>query len=157
MRPAVLAVLALAGCGGSPCGPASATVSHVVDGDTVDLDTGVRVRMLLVNTPETNTNPVQCYGLPAKEATVAALEGKQVSLTYDDAQCKDMFDRTLAYIKVDGKDFNLELVQKGLACAYYVAPGGKSRQQEFDDAEAVAKTDRTGLWGFCTGKIECDK
>ncbi len=156
MRAAVFVGLLLCGCGGSPCGPSQGKVTNVLDGDTVDLESGVRVRLLLVDTPETNTSPPQCYGLQAKAATVAALEGKQVQLGYDATQCKDMFDRTLAFVTVDGKDYNLSLVAQGLACSRYVS-GSKDRVQEFDDAESVAKTDRLGIWGTCTGVVECDK
>ena len=47
-----LAVLA-AGCGGdSPCGATEATVTRVVDGDTIELDDGRKIRYLLVDTPE---------------------------------------------------------------------------------------------------------
>lgn len=154
LRAASALGLALCACG-SPCGPSSGKVTNVVDGDTFDLESGVRVRMLLVDTPETNTKPPQCYGLAAKDATIAALEGKVVGLSYDPTQCKDMFDRTLAFVTVDGKDYNLSMVKEGLACSRYVA-GSKDRVQEFDDAETVAKTDRKGIWGTCTGTVECD-
>ena len=155
MKLLALAALALAGCGGSPCGPSSATVTNIVDGDTVDLDTGVRIRFLLVDTPETVNGKNDCYGQEAKAFTAAQLDGKQVSLAYDDASCKDRFGRTLAYLTVDGKEVNSQLVSKGLACVLYIDPGGKARKTEFEDLEVVAKTDRTGMWGSCS-KVTCE-
>ncbi len=148
-----LAVVAALGCGpvspASPCGPDSAKVTNAVDGDTIDLDNGKRVRLLLVDTPETTSGKNDCYGRIAADYTAATLVGKQVSLKYD-AQCTDRYGRTLAYVTVDGHDFNADLVKQGYACVYYIAPDGMSRRQEFIDLESVAKTDRTGVWGACS-------
>ena len=146
----LLAGLASAGCGStSPCGPSSGTVVNVVDGDTIDLESGVRIRLLLVDTPETTNGKMDCYGQQAKSFTTSSLDGQRVSLQYE-TECKDRFGRTLAYVSVGGKDFNAELVKLGYACTLYVAPGGMSRKAEFEDLESVAKTNRTGLWGACT-------
>ncbi len=45
----------LAGCSseGSSCGPSTGVVARVIDGDTIELETGERIRYLLVNAPET--------------------------------------------------------------------------------------------------------
>ncbi len=156
MKAAGLALL-LAGCGAqSPCGPSNGKVVNIVDGDTVDLESGVRIRLLLVNTPETTGGKTDCFGQEAKAFTAAALDGKQVSLQYDpDAVCKDRFGRTLAYVSADGKEVNTALVKGGYACALYVSPGGMGRRTEFEDLESEAKTNRTGLWGACT-TVTCD-
>ena len=60
----------------------------------------------------------------------------------------------IAFISVDGQEINTALVKNGLACALYVAPNGQSRKEQFEDLEAVAKTNRTGLWGACT-QVTC--
>lgn len=147
-----LALLAVAapGCGPgtSPCGPTSAQVTNAVDGDTIDLQSGLRLRLLLVDTPETTKGKNDCYGQEAAAYTADNLVGKLVSLKYD-TQCMDRYGRTLAWVTVDSRDFNLELVRKGYACVDYIAPDGMSRKQEFDDLESVAKTNRTGVWGAC--------
>ena len=148
---APLLALAALGCGPtqSPCGPSEGKVTNAVDGDTVDLESGVRLRLLLVDTPETTNGHNDCYGQIAADYTAANLVGKQVSLKYD-TQCMDRYGRTLAYVTVDNRDFNAELVSKGYACVYYIAPDGMSRRAEFDDLESVAKTNRTGVWGACS-------
>jgi micrococcal nuclease len=147
--------LLISGCGSqSPCGPRYGKVVNVVDGDTVDLESGVRIRLLLVDTPETTNGKTDCYGQEAKAFTTATLDGQAVSLQYE-TECKDRFGRTLAYVSVDGKEINSTLVQNGLACVLYIAPDGMSRKSEFDDFESVAKTNRTGLWGACT-KVTCE-
>jgi len=151
VRIAVFGLLVLAaGCGAqSPCGPNSGKVVNVVDGDTVDLESGVRIRLLLVDTPETTSGKNDCYGQEAKAFTTASLDGKSVSLQYE-TECKDRFGRTLAYVTADGKEVNTALVKGGYACTLYISPNGTSRKVEFEDLESVAKTNRTGLWGACT-------
>jgi micrococcal nuclease len=151
VRAAVLTLALLAiGCGAqSPCGPSQGKVVNVVDGDTVDLETGVRIRLLLIDTPETTGGKTDCYGQQAKAFTASFLDGKNVNLQYD-TQCTDRFGRTLAYVSVDGKEINSTLVKDGYACVLYVAPDGMARRTEFEDLESVAKTNRTGLWGACT-------
>lgn len=160
MRGPVLLSVALlaAGCGptASKCGPSTAQVDYVVDGDTIDLVGGTRVRLLLVDTPETTGGKNDCYGQEAKAFTVSQLAGKTVELTYDEASCTDRYGRTLAWVKVDGVELNAELAKRGLACFLYIAPGGSARSTEFEGYEAEARTNRVGMWGACTD-IPCSK
>lgn len=154
---ALLVAGALLGCTAtSPCGPSSATVEYVVDGDTLALAGGARVRLLLVDTPETTQGKNDCYGQEAKAFTTGFVAGKAVQLAYDDAECTDRYGRTLAWVTVDGVELNTELITRGLACRLYVAPGGAAREEEFATYEAEAKTDRTGMWGACAS-IPCSK
>ena len=88
----------------------------MVDGDTVDLESGVRIRLLLVDTPETTSGKMDCYGQQAKSFTTSSLDGKSVSLQYEAAECKDRFGRTLAYVTADGVEHNTALVKNGYAC-----------------------------------------
>lgn len=138
------------GCGPtSKCGPDSATVTTVIDGDTFELDNGLRIRLLLVDTPEITKGKNDCYGQEAAAFTRAMVEGKKVQLRYDDAECTERYGRTLAYVSVDGKELNSLLSSGGYACTLYVAPGGKARLEEFLTSESEAKTNRTGMWGSC--------
>jgi micrococcal nuclease len=150
------AALLASGCGPtmSKCGPATGQVDFVVDGDTVELVGGTRIRLLLVDTPETTQGKNDCHGQEAKAFTVSQVAGKTVSLAYDEASCTDRFGRTLAYVTVDGVELNTELAKRGLACFLYVKPGGDARQEEFATYEAEAKTNRTGMWGACSA-IPC--
>lgn len=154
----MVAALAVAACAPpktSICGPTSGKVTRVVDGDTVDLESGQRLRYLLVDTPETTAGKNDCYGAQAVEFNKAQVEGKDVSIEYDEDGCKDRFDRLLAYVSVGGKDVNKALVENGLACVLYIPPAGMERRTEFEDAESAAKTNRTGLWGACN-PVTCD-
>ncbi len=152
MRSLLGGLLLLAGCAppASPCGPATGVVDYVVDGDTVELQGGTRVRLLLVDTPETTGGKNDCYGQEATAFTVTQLAGKTVQLSYDEAACTDRFGRTLAYVTADGVDVNAELVKRGLACFLFIKPGGAARQEEFATYEAEAKTSRVGMWGACS-------
>jgi micrococcal nuclease len=138
------------GCGTtSPCGPTTGEVSGIVDGDTVDLASGERIRLLSVDTPETTGGKNDCYGQEAKAFTSDFLLNKQVTITYD-TECTDRYGRTLAYVAVNGSEVNRALVEGGYACAYTPFSAGETRMSEFENLESVAKTNRTGLWGACT-------
>jgi endonuclease YncB( thermonuclease family) len=61
------------------------TVQRVIDGDTLQLDTGATVRLIGVDTPETKDprKPVQYFGKEATAFTQRLVEGKRVRLAYD--------------------------------------------------------------------------
>ena len=75
----------------NPC-VTSALVTRVIDGDTVELQTGDRVRYLLVNAPETTNGHDDCYGQNAATFNSDLVLNKTVQLTYD-VECKDRYDR----------------------------------------------------------------
>lgn len=157
IRALFAAAVVLSGCAPeSKCGPSSGTVNYVVDGDTVELEDGTKLRLLLADTPETTQGKNDCYGQEAKDFTIEQLSGKKVSLTYDEAGCQDRFGRTLAYVKVGNVDVNAELVKRGYACFLYLPPSGGSRHEEFETYEAEARTNRTGMWGACSS-IPCSQ
>ncbi|MDY0001829.1 MAG: thermonuclease family protein [Polyangia bacterium] len=136
------------------CGPRRATVSNIVDGDTVDLSTGERVRLLMVDTPETTGGANDCYGQEAKQYTMSALLGQEVELGYD-VQCEDQYGRLLAYVSVQGREFNALLVERGYACVLYIPPNGQDRRDEYETLEYLARTNGVGMWGACA-EVTCD-
>jgi micrococcal nuclease len=151
MRGVVVAMgLVLAGCGeeGSPCGPTSATVARIIDGDTIELDSGETIRYLLVNTPETTGGKDDCYGQNAVQFNRDLVEGKEITLRYDEV-CTDRFDRTLAYVSVGGQEVNRLLVDRGYACVLHIPPNGDDRAEEFEALEDEAQAAGRGLWGVC--------
>ena len=113
----VLFVLVLGACGseGSTCGPSSALVQRVIDGDTIVLATGEKIRYLLIDAPETTNGHDDCYGSNAATFNTDLVLNKTVELTYD-TQCTDMYGRLLAYVSVDGMDVNQLMVERGYAC-----------------------------------------
>lgn len=158
-RLALAALFLLAGCG-PPCGPRSATVARVVDGDTIDLvglATKTRVRLLSVDAPEITSGKHECYGQQAADFTTAQLLGKVAHLAYD-VECTDRYGRTLASVSVgDSKgqtQVNTELVRRGYACARALGAAGSERAEAFATFEAEARTERRGMWGVCV-EVPC--
>jgi micrococcal nuclease len=144
---------ALGACGGTPCGPEFGEVARVIDGDTVVLRSGETVRYLLIDTPET-ADPPECYGVEAREANRALVEGRAIRLRYD-VQCEDRYGRLLAYVSADGGEVNRTLVERGFACVLHIPPNGADAWSTFEELEAAARESRLGLWGACAGAPPC--
>ncbi|MCE9669064.1 thermonuclease family protein [Myxococcus stipitatus] len=145
-------MLLCAACGDGAegvCGPSSGRVVEVVDGDTLVLEGGARVRYLLVDTPETTGGHADCYGAEARAFNRRLVEGRAVTLV-DGEACEDRFGRRLAYVRVDGQEVNTLLVERGLACVLHVPPAGSARKAEFQALEARARAARHGMWGACS-------
>ncbi|HKY77835.1 MAG TPA: thermonuclease family protein [Acidimicrobiia bacterium] len=127
-------------------------VVAVVDGDTVDVAWGgrrERVRLLGVDTPETvdPDRPVGCYGPEAAAFTHRSLQGRAVRLQFD-RERRDRFGRLLAYVDVDGRRFNDELLAGGYARLLVIPPNGRHARVMLDQ-ELEARSARRGLWGAC--------
>jgi len=153
--PVVLGATSVAcGGGGSECGPTEGVVERIIDGDTIELVGGVKIRYLMVNTPETTGGKNECYGSNAVQFNTDLVLGKTVSIDYD-VECTDRFDRTLAYVSVGGQEVNSLLIERGYACLLHIAPNGDDRLDEFKDLETSAKQANRGLWGACS-PIPCN-
>lgn len=133
---------------GSECGPSEGVVERIIDGDTIALQSGVTIRYLMVNTPETTGGKNDCFGAQAVAFNRDLVEGKTVELRYD-VECEDRFGRTLAYVSVAGQEVNKLLLERGYACLLHIAPNGDDRLDEYKAIEAEAKAADRGLWGTC--------
>ncbi|NGZ77224.1 thermonuclease family protein [Saccharibacillus alkalitolerans] len=133
-------------------GRVAARVERTVDGDTfiATLDDGSRerVRMLLIDTPETKKEgtPVQPFGPEASDYAKKRLTGKAVELEFDEEQ-RDQYDRMLAYVYLDGERFNEKLLEQGLARVVVYKPNDKYAD-EFRSVEAEAKRKKLGVWSI---------
>lgn len=134
--------------------PAAATaqVTRVVDGDTVEARVGGEVedvRLIGVDTPETVApgEPVQCFGPHASRFTKRSLEGRRVRLVFG-AERRDAYGRLLAYAYLDHGLFNAELVRRGLARTLAIPPNTRYRAL-FERLELGAARAGRGLWGAC--------
>lgn len=134
---------------GSICGPTQAEVVRVIDGDTVELADGQRVRYLLVDTPEVTGGKDECYGAEARDFNQQTVEGKTVTLIYDEQECTDRYDRLLAFVEVAGRDVNALLIERGFAQVLYIAPSGEDRKAEYEGLQARAEAGLAGQWGAC--------
>lgn len=125
-------------------------VKRVVDGDTIELKDGQKVRYIGVNTPETvdPRKPVQCFGKEASAYNKSLVEGKQVKLVKDISET-DKFGRLLRYVySADGTFVNLKLVKEGYAYAATYPPDVKFAQT-FVEAQTEARLAKVGLWSKC--------
>ena len=122
-------------------------VQRVVDGDTLILDGGSRVRLLGVDTPETKDphRPVQLLGPEAAEFTRKHVEGRRVKLQFD-RERKDRYDRLLAYLFIDDWFLNEELIRHGFSRAQLQYPYSAAMKRRFRAAEEQARRARAGLW-----------
>ncbi len=136
----------------SPCGPSTAVVTRVIDGDTVELDSGEKIRLLNLDAPE-NTKEVECYGPEATNYLKNLVEDETVCLFYDDVECTDMFGRLLAFIEAPDGEANTLLVENGYACVLIIPPSGASREPEFVALEQEAMQQSRGLWGACDPSV----
>lgn len=123
-------------------------VQRVVDGDTVVLSTGERLRYIGVDTPELHhpRKPVERYGREAKEFNRRLVEGKRVRLEFD-VERKDRYERLLAYVYLeDGTFVNAELVRQGYAQLLTIPPNVKYADL-FVELQREARKAARGLWG----------
>ena len=121
-------------------------VKRVIDGDTLLLTNGERVRLIGVDTPETKhpQKPVQYFGKEAYLFTKRMVEGKEVRLEYD-WQRKDRYGRLLAYVYLmDGTFLNAEIIKQGYGFAYIKYPF--RYMEEFRQYEREARENERGLW-----------
>ncbi len=129
---------------------AETIVERVVDGDTLVITGGERIRLIGVDTPETKhpTKPPQPFGKEAYEFTRRTVEGKRVQIKFDPRETKDRYGRTLGYVYVDGEFLNELLLRQGLARAMLNYPFSAEMKTVFRNAEAAAKTARRGVWSL---------
>ena len=92
--------------------------TKVVDGDTIYLDNGEKIRFVGVNTPERG---VEAY-ITSKNFVQKLCLGKTVGIDIDDSKHSDRYGRTLGVVIVDGKNVNEMLLKEGLAEIMYIPP-----------------------------------
>ncbi len=138
--------------------PVLVRITHVRDGDTVDVegvsDTSFRggVRLIGVDAPEIEhpPEPADCFGSEAQVFT-DQLDERLVWLTFD-GDCLDPFDRWLAYVWVGGGAGDLwqrQLLRRGFSRVLTIAPNTGNAPTFVDDEMSALSTDR-GLWSACT-------
>ncbi len=124
-------------------------VTRIVDGDTIELNTGDKVRYIGVNTPE-SVDPrrkVQCFGKEAARKNEELVGGQAVRLVKDVSD-KDKYGRLLRYVYAGDTFINLELIKQGYAQVDTVPPD-VNYQDLFIQAEHEARLNQSGLWGEC--------
>jgi micrococcal nuclease len=127
-------------------------LDKVYDGDTISVIINGKsetVRFLLVDTPETS-HPrlgVQPYGPEAKEFTKKLVESaEKIELEFDIGPKRDKYSRLLAYVYVDGKMIQEELLKRGLARVAYVYPPNTRYIDQFRAIEEESRRKGIGIW-----------
>jgi endonuclease YncB( thermonuclease family) len=120
------------------------TVTDIVDGDTVDLSDGRRVRVLGIDTPEKG----ECGFEEASEFARATLLNKEVDVASDPTQdAVDQYGRSLLYVSRWGVDYSLVVIGAGWARHYTVEGNPVQKAKTLQHAEHMAKALKIGIWG----------
>lgn len=122
-------------------------VRSVLDGDTLTLADGRRVRLAQVDAPETD----ECYGPQSSNALRALVEGRTVTLRRPSkGPERDRYGRTVAEVSVGGQSVNERLVGDGTAEWYeQFAREDADLAGRLRSAEANAQAAGRGLWSAC--------
>lgn len=121
-------------------------VTRVIDGDTLEIEGGQRVRFIGVDTPELSGTQ-ECFAREAYDKTKELIEGKEVYLEKDVSET-DRYGRLLRYIYLGDEFINETLVKEGYANASTYPPDVKY-QDKFRLAEQEARNKNKGLWASC--------
>ena len=126
-----------------------AVVIRVIDGDTIELDDGRRVRYIGIDTPETvhPEKDVECYGPEATVRNRELVEGKTVEMQAG-VEESDRYGRLLRYVHVDGRFVNALLVAEGYARASSFGDEKRFRQV-FVQLEQYSQMLKRGMWEAC--------
>jgi endonuclease YncB( thermonuclease family) len=122
----------------------------VVDGDTIRLDDGTRVRLVQIDAPEVSGG--ECYGKRARTTLASLLpEGRiRIRLRFDpNLDTTDRYGRRLAYVFKGKELVNLTLVRRGAASAFFYRGDRGRYAQQLDAAAREARAAGRGLWGAC--------
>ena len=137
--------------GGAPTATAASNVAKIVDGDTITMSNGEKVRLLQIDAPELAFK--ECYGDEARVALVKLLDQSgKVTLTVDPNLDKiDRYGRSLRYVFIGKTNLNLKLVEIGAAAPYfYRSEKGVYAAQILKAAQNAQKLG-LGLWSACPG------
>lgn len=134
----------------------TAKVTNVIDGDTIKIDTGQKVRYIGINTPEITypEKPNDCFALEAKEKNKELVEGKTVKLEKDISET-DKYGRLLRYVFLNNPlstneavFINKILITEGYARIMTIPPD-LQYYSLFKEEQVKAKENKKGLWNQC--------
>ena len=124
-------------------------VIRIIDGDTIEIEGGQKVRYIGIDAPET-VHPdmkVQCFGKEAAVKNKELVEGKTVELEKDVSET-DKYGRLLRYVYAEDIFVNDFLIRQGFAHASTYPPDVKY-QDQLRAAEEEARSNNRGLWSQC--------
>ncbi len=128
----------------------SASVRRVIDGDTIVIAGGDRVRYIGIDTPERG----QPFYREATERNASLVQGRTVRLLVCPGEPRDKYGRLLAYVRSDGVFVNRALIREGFARLLIIPPCGLPVAREFRALEREAREKGLGLWADPTARPE---
>ena len=136
----------------------SVKLDKCIDGDTARFfinGESKTVRFLSINAPEIQHDDVleEFYGKESSEYVCKVLNrSSKIKLQYDPKSDKvDKYDRVLAWVFVDDKLLQSELVSKGYARVKYVYDD-YLYSNDLKEMESIAKEKRLGMWSNVSNK-----
>jgi len=129
----------------------SARVNYVIDGDTIILDSGEKIRFLGIDTPEIKKSHAgksqgreEPWGRDAANYLTVLLQGKEVGLEFDSVR-KGAYGRTLAYVILGDELVNGLLLKEGYA--RFKTYDNVLKYGDFlKEQEGLARIRGKGLW-----------
>lgn len=115
-------------------------VEKVIDGDTIEISNGQKIRLIGINAPERG----KYYYNESKKYLENLILNKKIRIEYD-SKTKDSYGRTLAYIIFENKNINIEILKNGFAHTYKLNEISKYRK-ELLEAENYAIKNEIGIW-----------
>lgn len=128
-------------------------VLHIKDGDTIDVNVKGQkqtVRLLLLDTPESVSQkiPPQKMGEEASSFLKKQLDGKSVTLVYDQGPKEDKYGRKLTYVFCNGIHINELMAKSGYGIIAYIFKPNTTLLPEMLEAEKEAKESMAGVWSI---------
>ena len=122
--------------------PVRGRIVSVYDGDTMTLESGDRIRLRWVNTPE--LRPQEDYGIEAREAAKALVIGKTAKLIFGPVK-RDGYGRLIAGVEIDGQDLSTLLLEQGLGHLFLIPPDDADHTKR-REAQTRARAAGRGIW-----------
>ncbi len=123
-------------------------VTRVIDGDTIEISGGDKIRYIGIDAPESPHNKnAECFAFNSYLKNGEFVLGKKVRLQKDKTD-KDRYGRRLRYVYVGDVFINFELVRQGYAVDKEYHPDVKSSTL-LKTAQTQAQSDKKGIWGYC--------
>ena len=116
-------------------------VSKIIDGDTFETETGEKVRLIGINSPEIT----DIFGEEAKSHLTTLILGKTVELLTDSISNKtDRYNRLLRYVVIDNVDINKQMILDGYAFAYLKY--NFERKEDYKNSQLISTKKNLGIW-----------
>lgn len=119
-------------------------VRWVVDGDTIMLKGGEKVRYVGVDTPEKG----EPFYKEARRRNIELVKGAEITIVVCAEEPRDKYGRTLAWVWAGVVSVNEVLLKEGLAKTLVIPPCGLKKKKDYAKLESEAMSKRIGIWGL---------